>query len=201
MSRKPRDEVAASTTITLRLTPDDRARIDRQIEARAADLPEKSMSALLRRLVRDAEEGVSLRLPPEDRETLAQLVRARAEELAALGIHEAIVTPSSVLVGLIREAAKARGLAPAGAAPARAPAPVEPVKSAPAQKAPPAATDPDPAAVRHALQGALDRGVVQRDIARRAGIDSGHLSRFKREGKGLSPEKLVRLTEALEAKG
>ncbi len=108
MPRKPKDDVAASTTITLRLTPDDRQRIERQIKARAAELPEPSISALLRRLVRDGEDAVLLRLAVEDRALLGRLVHERIAELAKMGVHEAVVTESSVLVALIREAGKAR---------------------------------------------------------------------------------------------
>ncbi len=110
MPRKPKDDVAASTTITLRLTPDDRQRIERQIKARAAELPEPSISALLRRLVRDGEDAVLLRLAVEDRALLGRLVHERIAELAKMGVHEAVVTESSVLVALIREAGKARAL-------------------------------------------------------------------------------------------
>lgn len=112
MPRKPKDDVAASTTITLRLTPDDRRRIERQIKARSAELPEPSISALLRRLVRDGEDALLIRLSVEDRELLGRLVSERVEQLAKLGAHEAHVTEASVIVTLIREAAKTRGFEP-----------------------------------------------------------------------------------------
>jgi len=133
MPRKPKDDVAASTTITLRLTPDDRQRIERQIKARAAELPDPSISALLRRLVRDGEDAVLLRLAVEDRALLGWLVRERVAELAKLGVHEAHVTETSVLVALIREAAKARGFT---AEPAPAPPPAKSVQAASSAAAP-----------------------------------------------------------------
>lgn len=197
MSRKPKDDVAASTTITLRLTPDDRQRIDRQIDARAADLPEQSMSALLRRLVRDAEEGVLLRLPAEDRALLDALVKERAAEILRLGVYEANVTPTSVMIGLIREAAKGRGIPLTSTLPAST---LEPPRHDASAKAPPTrAADPDAATVHPALVAALEQGATQAEIAKRTGIDAGQLSRFKRTGSGLSPENLSKLAEALEA--
>lgn len=201
MPRPPKDEVAASTTITLRLTPDDRQRIDRQIEARAADLPERSMSALLRRLVRDGEEGVLLRLTPEERALLDRLVVERTAELARLGVYEARVTPSSVVVGLIRDAARAKSLLAPGGPQASAPqvsAPTSPAGlEAPVKAAPLRPASLDPARVQAALDAAVKGGAKQADIARKTGIDSGHLSRFKRDGVGLSAEKLETLAKTL----
>ena len=195
MPRPPKDDVAASTTITLRLTPDDRQRIERQVEARAAELPERSMSALLRRLVRDSEEGVLLRLPPEERALLDRLVADRTAELARLGVYEAHVTPSSIVVGLVRDAARAKGLAPP--APQVSAAAVDPPAEAPARAAPKRAAPLAADKVQAALVAATEGGATQADIARRTGIDSGHLSRFKRQGTGLSPENLEKLAEAL----
>ncbi len=196
MPRPPKDDVAASTTITLRLTPDDRQRIERQVEARAAELPERSMSALLRRLVRDSEEGV-LRLPPEERALLDRLVTDRTAELARLGVYEAQVTPSSIVVGLVRDAARAKGLAPS--APQVSAAAVEPSKSeTPAKEAskPPAA--PDAKRVHAALVAVLEGGTVkQGDLARQTGIDTSHLYRFKKSGAGLGAERLEKLAQAL----
>ena len=136
MPRKPTDNVAANKTITIRLTPNDRDRVDRIMAARAAELPERSLSALLRRLVRDADDGTMVRiraeehatmvrLPAEERALLDRLVAARAEELARLGVDEANVTPESVVVRLIREAARAKGIT-APAAPQAAEAPSQP---------------------------------------------------------------------------
>lgn len=201
MPRPPKDEVAASTTITLRLTPDDRQRIDRQIEARAADLPERSMSALLRRLVRDGEEGVLLRLTPDERGLLDRLVVDRTAELVGLGVYEAHVTPSSIVVGLIRDAARAKGLLAPGGPQASAPqvsAPTSPPKlEAPVKAAPSRSASLDPARVQAALEAAVKGGMKQVDIARKTGIDSGHLSRFKKDGVGLSLERLDSLAKAL----
>lgn len=196
MSRKPKDEVAASSTITLRLTPDDRQRVERLIRLRGAELPERSMSALLRRLVRDAEDAVVLRIPAEDRATLDRLVSDRAAELVRLGVYEAQVTASSVLVGLIRDAARARGILASSASPQASLTP-EPAKlEAPAREADPL----EPARIRTALIAAIEGGASQAEIARKAGIDAGQLSRFKREGNGLSPEKIARLAEAIGEK-
>lgn len=209
MSRKPKDDVAASRTITLRLTPDDRERIDRLVEARGAELPERSLSALLRKLVREAEDATMVRiaadeyarmvpLPAEERALLDRLVAARAEELARLGVYEAHVTPSSAMVGLIRDAAHSKGLVAAAVPQApdtpSQPATVEPPVKA-AAKGP---TGPNPARVKAALVAALDGGTTQADIARKAGLDSGQLSRFKASGSGLSPESLTKLSKALE---
>lgn len=186
MPRPPKDEVAASTTITLRLTPDDRQRIDRQIEARAAELSERSMSALLRRLIRDGEEGVLLRLTPEDRAALDRLVADRAAELAKLGVYEAQVTPSSVVVGLIRDAARSKGLLASG----------EPQASA-GPAAPRGAAPPDVASVRAALVAALEGGASQAEIGRKAGISPAQIFRFKKEGTGIGAENLGKLAKAL----
>lgn len=195
MSRKPKDNVAASRTLTLRLTPDDRARMDRVTEARAAELPERTVSALIRHLVKEAEEAPTPRLPADDRALLGLLVAARAEELARLGVSEteAKVTPSSVLRTLIREAARAKGIA----APAAAQPPAGPSQPAEPPEAPKPAA-PDPARVKAAFLAALERGVSQASIAREAGIDSGQLSRFKAKGSGMSPENLEKLADALK---
>lgn len=197
MSRKPTDDVAASTTVTLRLTPDDRARIDRQIATRT-DLPERTISALLRRLVREAEGGAIV-LPSEERALLEGLVKQRAEELARLtdGDGEVRVTASSILRRIIRDAAKARGITapPTTSEPATSAA-AEPTAHDEPEKAHP--TAPDVAAVHAALLAAVKQGTSQRQIAKGAGIDPGQLSRFVREGSGLSADRLVRLADALE---
>lgn len=199
MPRKPKDEVAATRTVTLRLIPNDRERVDRLIQARAAELPEPSISALLRRLLREAEDVSGVRLPAEERALLDRLVAARAEELARLGVYEAHVTPSSVMVGLIRDAARSKGLDAPAAQPATE-APAEPADAEPQVKATPKdSAGPDPARVHAALVAALDGGAMQADIARKAGLDSGHLSRFKAKGSGLSPERLARLAKAIES--
>lgn len=198
MSRKPKDEVAASTTITLRLTPDDRERVERLIRARGAELPEPSMSALLRRLVREAEGAVVLRVPDEERAMLDHLVSERSAELARLGVYEAQVTASSVLVGLIREAARGRGVlpsSPSSGSPSVAPSP-EPAKlEAPAQQA----AGLDRTRVRSALLAAIEGGTTQADIARRSGVDAAQVSKFCRLGTGLSPDRVADLAKALES--
>jgi len=203
MPRPPRDEVAATKTITMRVTEANKARFERQIEARAAELPERTMAALLLRLVQDSEEGGLLKLPAEDRALLEGIVNDRAEELRRLGVSEAEsrVTPASVMVGLIRDAAKARGIAAAtvASAPHAAESPPAPRAAEPPAKGPrKQAAAADGASVHAALLAAVEGGATQAAIAKRAGIDSGQLSRFKREGTGLSLENLAKLAVALE---
>lgn len=197
MPRAPRNEVAANKTITMRVTEADKARFERQIEARAADLPERTMTALLRRLVQDSEEGPFGGLPADERAMLDGLVRDRAEELHRLGVYEARVTPTSVMVGLIRDAAKARGIL-ASAAPITGPAAKAPPKEPPGKAPAEHVAGPDASSVHAALLVALENGATQAGIAKRAGIDSGQLSRFKREGSGLSPESMTKLARAIE---
>lgn len=45
----------------------------------------------------------------------------------------------------------------------------------------------------------ISRGISQREAARRAGIDPGHLSKFERGEAGLGIENLVRLARVLGA--
>lgn len=199
MSRKPKDTVAASTTASLRLTPDDRARIVRLIEARADELPERSLSALFRRLVRDAEGASTIRLPPEETALLSRLVEARSASAARIG---AIVTPVSLVCGVIRDLARAEGLdAPAAPqaieAPTRPAAPTTPETGAEGKAQRREDTAPNAAHVKAALLAALAAGQKQADIAKKAGIDSGHLSRFKAKGSGLSPESLGKLAKVV----
>lgn len=202
MPRTPRDEVAANKTITMRVTEANKARFERQIEARAADLPERTMAALLLRLVQDSEEGALRVLPAEDRALLDGLVNDRAEELRRLGVYEAKVTPASVIVGLIRDAAKARGIAAATvtSAPHAAESPPVPRAAEPPAKASRKRAAPVAGASVHtALVAALDGGATQADIARRAGIDPGQLNRFKQDKAGLSPERLAKVAAALKS--
>lgn len=209
MPRKPRSEVAATKTITLRVTPDDKARYERQIAARAADLPERTMAALLRRLVQDSEEGLTLRLPAHVRALLDALVRDRDEELRRLNVHEAQATPVGVIVGLILDAAKARGLtAPstssekphAESAPtARTEGADEHAEQASGKATRKRSQPTDGAKVHAALVAAIGRGATQADFAKRAGIDKSHLSRFVKSKKGLSPEILSKLSSVLES--
>ena len=204
MARTPRDEVAATKTITMRVTEANKARFERQIEARAAELPERTMTALLLRLVQDSEEGGLVKLPAEDRGLLEGIVNDRAEELRRLGVSEAEsrVTPASVIVGLIRDAAKARGIAAATVASAPhatesppAPRTAEPPAKVSRKRAAPVAG----ASVHAALVAALESGATQADIARRAGIDPGQLNRFKQDKARLSPERLAKVAAALKS--
>lgn len=125
------------------------------------------------------------------------LVRDRAEELQRLGVYEARVTPTSVMIGLIRDAAKARGIV-ASAAPVAEPAVKLSPKEAPKTPHPAHPEAPDASSVHAAFLVALENGTTQARIAKRAGIDSGQLSRFKKEKTGLSPESLTKLARAIE---
>ncbi len=188
----------------MRVTEANKARFERQIEARAAELPERTMTALLLRLVQDSEEGGLVKLPAEDRGLLEGIVNDRAEELRRLGVSEAEsrVTPASVIVGLIRDAAKARGIAAATVASAPhatesppAPRAAEPPAKVSRKRAAPVAG----ASVHAALVAALESGATQADIARRAGIDPGQLNRFKQDKARLSPERLAKVAAALKS--
>lgn len=205
MARKPIGNVATSKTITLRLTDDDHALIQRQV-AKHPDLPERSMSALLRRLVMDAQEGPFRALPPDARTLLEALVKDRAEELRRLDVPEASADPWLVIARLIRDAAKAKGIttSPEHAAhvePKAAPA-IAQVTSEPTEpKAPPAkVATPDGKLVHAALLAAMKEKRSQRSIAKAAQVDPGQLSRFAKQGTGLSAESLTKLSEVLQKK-
>lgn len=94
---------------------------------------------------------------------------------------------------------------PVAAAPAPVPAKVveapaeKPVKPAPKPAAAPKKTEggPDAAAVHAALQHALAGGRTQAEIRKLAGIDTGQMSRFAKNGTGLSPAKLAPLAKVL----
>lgn len=132
-----------------------------------------------------AEVTLTLRMTDHDRALLDRLVAHRAEELREIGATEVDVTAANYLRGLIRREAKAKGITvPMQEKPA---APVAP---------PPPATDSLAAKAHSALMSAIGDGEVQAEIARRAGIDPGALSRFAKTRKGLSPAKLESLAKA-----
>lgn len=136
-----------------------------------------------------AEVTLTLRMTDHDRTLLDRLVALRAQELAELGADEIDVTAASYVRGLIRREAKAKGLT---SSPANTPAPAEPATAEMV-----ADDAPQAAEVRAALLRALQAGEVQSQLADRAGIDRSALSKFKKNGTGLSAEKLRSLAAAL----
>lgn len=138
-----------------------------------------------------AEVTLTLRMTEHDRAALDRLVVLRAEELSEMGATEHEVTAASYLRGLIRREAKAKGITITMAATPAAP-------SAPAPTPPQVAADSRTAKVRAALRRATEAGEKQAQIAKRAGIDAGALSRFLKTGKGLSDEKLESLAKTLK---
>ncbi|MBK8257021.1 MAG: hypothetical protein IPK82_30650 [Polyangiaceae bacterium] len=207
MARPIRGDVAADKTITMRVTAPDKARFERQIETRAPELRERTMTALILRLLEDSEKGIHtpadadetlLRVLPEpERALLKKLVEARIAALRALGVdhHEARVGPVSVVTKLIRDAGA--GDAGAGSVASPAESGFEPVRTQ--QGSPNAKREPLNASDVHAaLLAALDRGQKQSDLANAADIDPGQLARFKRSVSGLSSEKLTKLDRVIQ---
>lgn len=146
-----------------------------------------------------AEVTLTLRMTEHDRALLDRLVALRAEELAELGADEIEVTAASYVRGLIRREAKAKGVTAALAAQepsAKPPAP-SPAPEAPPTPAARTPEEAEAAEVHAALVRAIDAGATQAQIAERAGVDAGALSKFKKSGSGLSPEKLKKLRRAL----
>ena len=185
MSRAPRTgEKAAEQTITIRATDDEKATWDRVLARSSPELPGASRSDRLRKLMRDLDGGVVVPLAPEDRAILDRLVSERAAKAAELGFTEARITEASMIVNLIRAAA------PAPVAPSTSP--VVTPEAAPAPVVAGTAAD-----VRAALVAATDRGESQSAIGKRAGIDSGTMSKFKNGTRNLSPERLVALAKEL----
>lgn len=153
---------------------------------------------------------LTLRLSHEDRSLLDRLVEQRAAELIDDGIE---VTAASYVRGLIRREARARGLldavaplsnlVPAGLAPSA----VEP--EARRREPVPTATPQEPAVprepltvsgLRAALQEAINAGVSQADVARRAKVHAAQLTQFKQGKTALSVESRRRLYLALKAR-
>jgi len=136
-----------------------------------------------------AEQTLTLRMTDHDRALLDALVSARGTELAEMGATEVDVTAASYPRGLIRREAKAKGITVA----------VPEVAKEPAAPMVPPATNKEAADLHAALLRAIATGdESQASIARRAGIDTGGLSRFVKSGKGLSPEKRKGLAKALK---
>lgn len=155
-----------------------------------------------------ADRIVAFRLTPTDEALLAAIVAANVKKLADDGTI-ASVRASDVVRTLIRREAHRLGVAePAPAEPAAPaepkaalePAPAKPTTArAPRVKAPAAAAAPTtPADVRAALVAILETGVKAAELAGAAGVDKGSLSRFKKEGTGLSPAKLEALAKAIQ---
>jgi len=105
MARAPRNDEAANHTIAIRATQGEKEALDRVLTRAAPELPPgTSRSDLFRRLILDLDAGVVVPLTDDDRAALARLVEGRAAELARMGVHEARVTPASMLVHLLRSA-------------------------------------------------------------------------------------------------
>lgn len=138
-----------------------------------------------------AEVTLTLRMTDHDRALLDRLVALRAEELAEIGANEIDVTAASYLRGLIRREAKAKGITLPAPSPA---APPEPAAPSPAV---PPAENAEATKVHAALLRALEGGESQASIAKRAGIDPGALSRFRKTGKGIASDKLAKLRKML----
>jgi hypothetical protein len=138
-----------------------------------------------------ATETLTVRLTTIDRFALDRLVEIRTAELAAEGIT---VKAGTYVRGLVRREAMAKGLLDAAGQPTAAlQLPARAVATPSAKRA----REPDAGAVRVALQGAIEGGTSQGEIARRSSIDGGQLSRFRRDEGGLSPEKLRDLAAVL----
>lgn len=134
-----------------------------------------------------AEVTLTLRMTPDDRTLLDKLVALRAAELAEMGATEVDVTSASYLRGLIRREAKAKGITPTAV---QVTAPAKPIAAA----KPSGAEDP----LRVALNSAIERGETQANIAKRAKVDASLLSKFRRDGRGLSPESREKLERTLK---
>jgi hypothetical protein len=146
-----------------------------------------------------AEVTLTLRMTDHDRALLDRLIALRVEELAELGADEIEVTAASYVRGLIRREAKAKGVTAALAAQE---ASAKPPAQAPAPEAPPKPTTRTPeeaeaAEVHAAFLRAVEKGETQAQIAEKTGIDAGALSKFKKNGSGLSPEKIKKLRRIL----
>lgn len=143
-----------------------------------------------------AEATLTLRMTDADRAHLDRLVAMRAAELAEMGADEADVSAASFVRGLIRREAKAKGLlGPTTSAGPSGKADAPPVT--PASPKSIAADEPDADAVHAALLRAIGGGAVAAEIARRSGVDSSSLSKFKSRDRSLSAEKLRALSAIL----
>lgn len=136
---------------------------------------------------------LTLRLSTADRTTLDRLVEREAEALADRGIE---VTAASFVRGLIRR--EARTLGEAMGEPltdTSAPRPPKPTVTAKPKSDP--GINPDD--VRERIGAAVKAGISQAKIARTAGINPGHLSRFITRQGGLSGERLREVDTALRS--
>lgn len=131
-----------------------------------------------------ATDTLTLRLTVADRDLLDRLVTLRSAELAHEGIE---VTAASLVRGLIRREAAARGIE----AKEPPPAPERPKPSRPAGA-------PDPDEVRAAIDKAVKGGKSAAEIARSAGLDPSQLSRFRGGKGGLAEDKLAKLAKVVE---
>jgi len=150
-----------------------------------------------------AEQTLTLRMTDNDRALLDRLVALRAEELAELGADEIEVTAASYVRGLIRREAKAKGVTAPPSPPATSAPPMVHAsgpETAPTAKAtPPTQEETEAAAAHAALLRAVEKGESQAKIAERAGIDAGALSKFKKTGGGLSPQKVRKLAKVVSS--
>ena len=141
-----------------------------------------------------AESTLTVRLTEGLRATLDQLVELRRTELADEGVE---MTAASFIRGLILREAKARGVGATvimanPTTPSELPTPTTPT----AKTVAPTAKTVAPT-LRARVEKAIE-SISAASLARSAGIDPGQLSRFKKSGTGLSPEKEAKLTAALD---
>lgn len=151
-----------------------------------------------------AVETLTLRLTSADRALLDRLVAKRRAKLAEMGAEEADVTAASLVRALIRREAKAEGITTAPPVPSGAPppsaAPVALEATAPRRpkgKRPPRSAEATTTEVHAALLRCIEGGLSAREIARRAKVDPGSISRFKSSGAGISQAKLQDLARVL----
>jgi len=138
-----------------------------------------------------AERILTLRMTDHDYALLYALVADRNVERAEAG--DDATTAAGYIRSLIRREAKAKGITVAVPEVGK-----EPAAPSAAPVVPPA-TDKEAADLHAALLRAIDAGKEsQASIARRAGIDTGGLSRFVKTGKGLSAKKQKGLAKALK---
>ena len=141
-----------------------------------------------------ADRIVAFRLTPIDEALLVAIVAANVKKLAAEGIIASVRT-TDVVRTLIRREAERLGVSAGAVDPPQAKP--EQKKTQPStRKTPPKASAPAPttaADVHRELLRALDAGVTASELATAAGVDKGQMSRFKKEGAGLSDTKLEAL--------
>jgi hypothetical protein len=144
-----------------------------------------------------AETTLTLRLTEPQREALDQLVAMRAAELADEGVT---ITAASLVRGLILREAKAKGVAvgvAVGEANTGAPAKVATITTKKADKTTTTKVA-DSATLLQRVESLIAKGYSAAEIARAAKIDGGHLSRFRKQGTGLSAEREAQLDQATQ---